>query len=101
MEKSYKEKLHYSLIFISRFNLSNEGRIQTITKVDSQKSPELVIDVIKALQDYEIEEYERLDAIRRALQTGKAVKKDNIKFELLHLNQSFFWRLKGDMALFR
>ena len=98
MEKLYKEKLHYSLIFISRFNLSNEGRIQNITKRDPQKNPELVIGVIKALEDYEIEEYERLDAIRRALQTGKPVKKENIKFELLHLNQNFFWHLKGDMV---
>ena len=90
--------MHYSLICISRFNLSNEGRIQNITKRDPQKNPELVIGVIKALEDYEIEEYERLDAIRRALQTGKPVRKENIKFELLHLNQNFFWHLKGDMV---
>jgi len=69
-----------------------------LQKVDPQKNPELVIGVIKALEDYEIEEYERLDAIRRALQTGKPIKKDNIKFELLHLNQNFFWHLKGDMV---
>ena len=50
-----------------------------LQKVDPQKNPELVIGAIKALQDYEIEEYERLDAIRRALQIGKPVKKDEIR----------------------
>ncbi len=53
--------------------------LKLLQKVDPQKNPEQVIDAIKALQDYEIEEYERLDAIRRALQDGKPVKKDEIR----------------------
>lgn len=52
-----------------------------LLQIDSQKNPELVIDTVKALQDFEREEYQRLDVIKRAIKDGKAVS----KYEIRHI----------------
>ena len=46
--------------------------------IDFEGNPELVIGMIESLQDFEIEEYQRLNAIKKALQSGKPVPKYKI-----------------------
>src|SRR5437867_1480590 len=46
--------------------------------IDLQENPELAIGAIEALQDFEIEEYQRLDAMKKTLQDGKTVPKYKI-----------------------
>ena len=46
--------------------------------IDFEGNPELVIGMIESLQDFEIEEYQRLNAIKKALQGGKPVPKYKI-----------------------
>jgi len=47
--------------------------------LDLQKNPELIIGEIESLQDFELEEYARLDSIKRDLKDGKDVPKYKIK----------------------
>jgi hypothetical protein len=60
------------------YQMREESR--SLQEVDPQKDPELVLDTIKALQDFEREEYQRLDAIKRAVKDGKAVSKYEIMY---------------------
>ena len=43
-----------------------------------QGDPQLVIGMIESLQDFEIDEYQRLNRIKKALQSGRAVPKYKI-----------------------
>jgi len=47
-------------------------------QADPQKDPKLVMDTLRALQDFEIEEYQRLDKIKLAIKNGRTVPKNEI-----------------------
>lgn len=46
--------------------------------IEFEGDPELVIGMIESLQDFEIEEYQRLNAIKKALRHGRPVPKYKI-----------------------
>ena len=46
--------------------------------IDLQGNPELVIGMIESLQDFEIEEYQRLNSIKKSLRYGRPVPKYKI-----------------------
>ena len=54
---------------------------KALLKADPQGNPSLIIGAIKELQEYEKDEYARLDSIRKALEDGKPVS----KYEILHV----------------
>ncbi|HET6458572.1 MAG TPA: hypothetical protein VFG24_06805 [Nitrosopumilaceae archaeon] len=49
-----------------------------LQKMDPQKNPELVLDTVNALQEFERVEYQRLDDIKRAIKDGKTIPKHEI-----------------------
>ena len=51
---------------------------KALLKADPQGNPSLVIGAIKELQDYERDEYARLDSIKKTLEDGKPVSKHEI-----------------------
>jgi len=53
---------------------------KALLKADPQGNPSLIIGAIKELQEFEKDEYARLDSIRKIIQDGKPVS----KYEILH-----------------
>ena len=58
---------------------------KALLKVDPQGNPSLVIGAIKELQEFERDEYARLDSIKKALEDGKPVS----KYEILHVRAMY------------
>ena len=50
-----------------------------LQKIYSEKVPEIVMETVTALQDIEREEFQRLDAIKRAIKEGQTVSKYEIR----------------------
>lgn len=56
----------------------NEQSQPFLEDVGFETDPEMVIGMIESLQDFEIEEYQRLNAIKKALRRGRPVPKYKI-----------------------
>ena len=58
---------------------------KALLKADPQGNPSLIIGAIKELQEFEKDEYARLDSIRKTIQDGKPVS----KYEILHVSAMY------------
>ncbi len=90
--------------YLAQRVISKDSQLQE--DIDLHENPELIIGAIEALQDFEIEEYARLNAIKKALQDGKTVTKYQIKgldarYERLQKEDSYRRRVQWTLDVIK